>query len=147
MSGSRSAQISMTASPVSGKAIPQYEAEGILGMAMPSVFALAARRLMETQGATIKDFAQVAVKAHNAGALNPASQSCQRTTIEQVVNSRMIADPITVLQCCPGTEGAAAIILCSELFRAPLHHQAYSHRCIGGAGGRRFGRREKPDID
>jgi len=53
---------SMTASPVSGKAIPQYETEGILGMAMPSVFALAARRLMETQGATIQDFAQVAVK-------------------------------------------------------------------------------------
>jgi acetyl-CoA acetyltransferase len=43
---------SMTASPVSGKAIPQYQAEGILGTAMPSVFALAARRLMETQGAT-----------------------------------------------------------------------------------------------
>ena len=107
---------SMTASPVSGKAIPQYEAEGILGMAMPSVFALAARRLMETQGATIQDFAQVAVKAHDAGALNPASRSCQRTTIEQVVNSRMIADPITMLQCCPGTEGAAAIILCSRAF-------------------------------
>ena len=107
---------SMTASPVSGKAIPQYEAEGILGMATPSVFAFAARRLMETQGATIQDFAQVAVKAHDAGALNPASQSRQRITIEQVVNSRMIAYPITMLQCCPCTEGAAAIILCSGSF-------------------------------
>ncbi len=98
-----------------GKGDPQYEAEGILGMAMPSVFALATRRLMETQGATIQDFAQVAVKAHNAVAVNPASQSCQRTTL-QVLNSRMIADPITVLQCCPGTEAAAAIILCSGSF-------------------------------
>jgi benzoylsuccinyl-CoA thiolase BbsB subunit len=109
---------SVTMSPVAGKPIPQfeYEAEGILGVAIPSVFALATRRLMETQGATIQDFAQVSVKAHDAGALNPAAQSCQRTTIEQVVNSRMIADPITMLQCCPGTDGAAAIILCSGSF-------------------------------
>jgi acetyl-CoA acetyltransferase len=107
---------STAASLVSGKAIPQYEAEGILGMATPPVFAFAARRLMETQGATIQDFAQVAVKAHDAGALNPASQSCQRITIEQVVNSRMIVDPITMLQCCASTEGAAALILCSSSF-------------------------------
>ena len=106
---------SVTLSPVAGKPIPQfeYEDEGILGVAMPSVFALATRRLMETQGVTIQDFAQVSVKAHAAGALNPAAQCCPRTTIEQVVNSRMIADPTTVLQCCPSTDCAAAIILCS----------------------------------
>jgi benzoylsuccinyl-CoA thiolase BbsB subunit len=109
---------SMTVSPVAGKQIPQfgYEAEGVRGVTLPSVFVLAARRLMETQNATIQDFAQVSVKAHDAGALNPTAQSCQRITIEQVVNSRMIADPITMLQCCPGTDGAAAIILCSGSF-------------------------------
>ena len=106
---------STTESPVARKPNPQfeYEAAGVLGT---SVFALATRRLMETQGATIQDFAQVSVKAHDAGALNPAAQSCQRITIEQVVNSRVIADPITMLQCCPGTDGAAAIILCSGPF-------------------------------
>ncbi|WP_428124717.1 hypothetical protein, partial [Bradyrhizobium sp.] len=93
---------SATERPVARTPIPQfeYEAAGVLGT---SVFALATRRLMETQGATIQDFAQVSVKAHDAGALNPAAQSCQRITIEQVVNSRIIADPITMLQCCPGT--------------------------------------------
>jgi acetyl-CoA acetyltransferase len=106
---------SRTESPVARKPIPQSECEaaGVLGT---SVFALATRRLMETQGATIQDFAQVSVKAHDAGALNPTAQSCQRITIEQVVNSRIVADPITMLQCCPSTDGAAAIILCSGPF-------------------------------
>jgi benzoylsuccinyl-CoA thiolase BbsB subunit len=119
---------SMTVSPVVGKQIPQfeYEAEGVLGVTMQSIFALAARRLMETQSATIQDFAQVSVKAHDAGALNPTTQSCQRITIEQVINSRMIADPITMLQCCPGTDGAAAIILCSGPF-ARRHTTKFVH--------------------
>jgi acetyl-CoA acetyltransferase len=106
---------STTVSPAARKPLPQfeYEAAGVLGT---SVFALATRRLMETQGATIQDFAQVSVKAHDAGALNPTAQSCQRITIEQVVHSRIIADPITMLQCCPSADGAAAIILCSGPF-------------------------------
>ena len=106
---------STTESPVAQKPIPRFECEaaGVLGT---SVFALATRRLMETQGATIQDFAQVSVKAHDAGALNPTAQSCQRITIEQVVNFRIVADPITMLQCCPSTDGAAAIILCSGPF-------------------------------
>jgi len=110
---------SMTLSPVTGKPIPQFEykPEGLPGaLPKPSKFARAARRLMDTQGATIRDFAQVSVKAHEAGVLNPAAQDCQTLTIEQVVNSRMIADPITTLQCCTGADGAAAVILCSNPF-------------------------------
>ena len=109
---------SMTTSPVAGKLIPPSDddLEGQLGMAMPSVFALSARRLMETHGATVEDFALVSVKAHDAGLLNPQAQYRKKFTVDQVVNSRMISDPITLLQCCPNTDGAAAIILCSEDF-------------------------------
>jgi acetyl-CoA acetyltransferase len=109
---------SMTTSPVAGKLIPpsKDDLDGQLGMAMPAVFALMARRLMETHGATIEDFAQVSVKAHDAGMLNPQAQYRKQFTVEQVVASRMIADPITLLQCCPNTDGAAAIILCSAEF-------------------------------
>jgi benzoylsuccinyl-CoA thiolase BbsB subunit len=109
---------SMTTSPVAGKLIPPSEEdlEGQLGMTMPSVFALSARRLMQTHGATIEDFAQVSVKAHEAGLLNPQAQYRKKFTIEQVINSRMISDPITLLQCCPNTDGAAAIILCADDF-------------------------------
>ena len=109
---------SMTTSPVAGKLIPPSadDLEGQLGLSMPALFALMARRLMVTHGATIEDFAQVSVKAHDAGALNPQAQYRKRFTVDEVVNSRMIADPITLLQCCPNTDGAAAIILCSPEF-------------------------------
>ena len=109
---------SMTTSPIAGKLIPpaKDDLEGQLGLMMPVVFALQAKRLMETHGATPADFAQVSVKAHDFGALNPMAQYRKRFTVEQVLASRRIADPITLLQCCPNTDGAAAVVLCSEEF-------------------------------
>lgn len=106
---------SMTTSPVAGKLIPpsKDDLDGQLGMMMPVVFALQAKRLMETHGATPADFAQVSVKAHDFGALNPMAQYRKRFTVEEVLASRMIVDPITLLQCCPNTDGAAAVVLCS----------------------------------
>lgn len=109
---------SMTTSPIAGKLIPptKDDLDGRLGLSMPALFALMARRIMETQGATVEDFAQVSVKAHEAGSLNPMAQHGKRLTVDEVVGSRMIADPITLLQCCPNTDGAAALILCSAAF-------------------------------
>ncbi len=109
---------SMTTSPIAGKLIPpaKDDLEGQLGMSMPVLFALQAKRLMETHGATREDFAQVSVKAHDFGALNPRAQYRKRFTVEEVLGSRMIADPITLLQCCPNTDGAAAVVLASEEF-------------------------------
>lgn len=109
---------SMTTSPVAGKLIPpsKDDLDGQLGLMMPVVFALQAKRLMETHGATAADFAQVSVKAHDFGALNPKAQYRKRFTVEEVLAARMIVDPITLLQCCPNTDGAAAVILCSEAF-------------------------------
>lgn len=109
---------SMTTSPIAGKLIPPADddLEGNLGLAMPVVFALMANRLMETHGATIEDFAQVSVKSHEFGYLNPQAQYRKQLTVEEIVNSRSIADPITLLQCCPNTDGAAAIVLCSSKF-------------------------------
>jgi benzoylsuccinyl-CoA thiolase BbsB subunit len=106
---------SMTTSPIAGKLIPPAEndIDGLMGLNMPDLFALMARRMMETHGATIEDFAQVSVKNHHHGTLNPRAQYQKEFTVEEVLNSRMIADPITMFQCCPNTDGAAAIILCS----------------------------------
>lgn len=106
---------SMTTSPIAGKLIPPGagDIDGLMGLNMPDLFALMARRLMETQGATIEDFAQVSVKNHFHGSLNPRAQYQKEFTVEEILNSRMIADPITMLQCCPNTDGAAAIILSS----------------------------------
>jgi len=106
---------SMTTSPIAGKLIPpaKDDLEGQLGMTMPTLFALLARRQMEEHGTTLEDFAQVSVKNHHHGCLNPMAQYKKEFTIEEVLNSRMICDPITLLQCCPNTDGAAAVIMCS----------------------------------
>lgn len=111
---------SMTTSPVAGKLIPpaKDDLEGQLGMSMPVMFALQAKRLMETHGATERDFAEVSVKAHDFGAVNPMAQYRKRFTVEEVLASRMIVDPITLLQCCPNTDGAAAVVMCSQEFAA-----------------------------
>lgn len=107
---------SMTTSPVAGKLLSpgKEDIDGQLGSNMPVVFALMARRLMETHGATARDFALVSAKAHQAGALNPVAQYRKELTVEEILGSRMVADPITLLQCCPNTDGAAAVVMCSS---------------------------------
>lgn len=106
---------SMTTGPIAGKLIPpdKDDLDGQLGMNMPVLFALQAQRLMAIHDATPEDFAQVSVKAHDFGALNPRAQYQKRFTVEEVLASRPIADPITLLQCCPNTDGAAAVVLAS----------------------------------
>lgn len=106
---------SMTTSPIAGKLIPpaKEDLEGQLGLTMPGIFAMLARRQMEQYGTTLEDFAMVSVKNHHHGCLNPFAQYHKEFTVEEILNSRMICDPITLLQCCPNTDGAAAAILCS----------------------------------
>ncbi|MCL6476964.1 MAG: thiolase family protein [Peptococcaceae bacterium] len=106
---------SMTTSPIAGKMIPpeKDDLEGCLGMTMPAIWGMIARRQMEEHGATVEDFAQVSVKNHHHGCLNPRAQYRKEFTIQDVLNSRMICEPITQLMCCPTTDGAAAAVLCS----------------------------------
>jgi benzoylsuccinyl-CoA thiolase BbsB subunit len=106
---------SMTTSQIAKKAIPpgKDDLDGHLGLTMPVSFALMARRQMEECGATVEDFARVSVKNHHHGCLNPFAQYQKEFTVEEVLHSRMICDPITLLECCPNTDGAAAVILCS----------------------------------
>lgn len=85
-----------------------------IGMSMPAITALIARRLMHEYGATAEDLAYASYKNHCNAELNPYAQYRKKFTIEEIVNSRMISDPITLLGCCPQSDGAAAVILCSE---------------------------------
>ena len=106
---------SMTTSPIARKLIPpaKDDLDGLLDMTMPSLFALIGRRLMDTPGATVEDFAQVSVKNHHHGALNPRAQHQKQCTVEEVLGPRMIVEPIGLLQCCANTDGAAAVVMCS----------------------------------
>jgi len=81
---------------------------------MPGEYALRARRHMSEYGSTREMFAQVAVKSHRNGALNPYAQYQTPLTLEEVLNARMIADPLTLYQCSPSTDGAAAAVVCAR---------------------------------
>ncbi len=90
------------------------ELETKLGDVFPGYFATIAQKHMERYGTTREQMAQVSVKNHFNGTLNPYAQFQKKFTLEEVLNSPMIADPITLYSCCPNSDGAAAVVLCSE---------------------------------
>jgi acetyl-CoA acyltransferase len=83
-------------------------------LSLPSKYAMIARRHMEEYGTTAEQLARVSVKNHRHGALNPYSQHQREMTLEEVMASRMIADPLTLFQCAPTGDGVAALVLCAE---------------------------------
>jgi acetyl-CoA C-acetyltransferase len=82
------------------------------GITFPGLYALMARSHMEKYGTTRDQLAQVAVKNHENGSKNPLAQFPQKITVEQVIESIMVADPLTILDCSPITDGSACLILC-----------------------------------
>lgn len=98
-----------------GGTIPleQDDWEARNGMSMPAVYAMRARRYMHEWGARPEQFGMVSVKNRANGARNPDAQMRKPVSLEEVMSSRMVADPFTLLQCCPTGDGAAAAILCS----------------------------------
>jgi len=81
---------------------------------MPAQYALGARRHMKEYGTTPEMFAQVAVKNHQNSTMNPYAQYQTAFTLEEVLNVRMIADPLTLYQCSPTTDGASAAVVCAK---------------------------------
>jgi acetyl-CoA C-acetyltransferase len=99
-------------SQFSGAIIPeQADAEGRQGMALPSVYAMSATRYQHNFGLTNEQLAMVSVKNHRHGMFNPRAQHRSEVSIEQVLESRMIADPLTIMQCCSISDAAAAAII------------------------------------
>src|SRR5712692_11454716 len=88
--------------------------EQTLGLTFPGVFALVARAHMDKHGTTEEQMAHVAVKNHRHGALNPKAQFRKEITVDMVLNSAYVADPLKLLDCCPFTDGGAAVVLASE---------------------------------
>jgi len=82
------------------------------GATFPGLYAMIARAHMDRYGTTPEMLAQVAVKNHDNGALNPMAQYPFHIRAKQVLDSIMIADPLHILDCSPITDGAAAAILC-----------------------------------
>ncbi len=81
------------------------------GITFPGLYAMMARVHMHRYGTTREQLARVAVKNHANGLLNPLAQFQSKITVEDVVGSVLVADPLRVLDCSPITDGAAAVIL------------------------------------
>ena len=85
----------------------------LLGATNPTYFALYARRRMELYGATREDFAQVKVKNAKAGLANPNARYRKEVTVDEVMASPTVADPLRLLDICATSDGAAAVVLSS----------------------------------
>ncbi|MBI2862441.1 MAG: thiolase family protein, partial [Chloroflexi bacterium] len=88
-----------------------------------------ARRHMYEYGTTPEQLAMVAVKNRGNACFNPRAQYQKAVTVEHVLASKVIADPLHLLDCCPTTDGGAAAILCSKKVAA-----RYTNRPVFVAG-------------
>ena len=94
--------------------------ESLLGMTMPAVYAMRAQRYMAEYGASREQLAGVVVKNKANAACNPLAQFKKEVSVDQVLQSRVIATPLNMLDCCPVSDGAAAVLLCTGAARARL---------------------------
>ena len=85
----------------------------LLGATNPTYFALAARRRMDLYGATPADFAAVKVKNARHGLANPRARYRKMVTIDDVMASPVVADPLHLLDICATSDGGAAVVLAS----------------------------------
>ncbi len=85
--------------------------ETFFGATFPALFAMMARAHMQEHGTTREQMAQVAVKNHAHGALNPNAQFQKEIDLDTVLNAGMVADPLGVFDCSPISDGGSALVL------------------------------------
>ncbi|MER5174801.1 MAG: thiolase domain-containing protein [Candidatus Nitrosocosmicus sp.] len=93
-----------------------YFYEGGNGASFPGLFGSMARAYLATYKASEEDLARIAVKNHENGIFNPKAHIRKKITIEEVLNSPVVASPLKLYDCCPFSDGASAVILCDEAF-------------------------------
>jgi acetyl-CoA C-acetyltransferase len=94
--------------------------EAFHGVTFPGLNAMIARAYMHKHGAKSAQLAAVAVKNHRHGSLNPLAQFRAPLTVEAVLASPMVADPLHMFDCAPVSDGAAALVLCPVAMAASL---------------------------
>lgn len=101
-------------SGLGGGALPLNERDwnNQRGLVMPALYAMRAKRYIHEYDVSAETLADVSVKNRRHGMSNPIATFCREVTREEVLSSRTVADPLTLLQCCPGVvDGAAALVL------------------------------------
>ncbi len=107
--------------------------EGQAGASFPGLFASMARAYIEEFKITEEDLAAVAVKNHENGARNPKAHLRKGITVEDVMSSAVVASPLKLYDCCPFSDGASSVILCTEEFAKS--HGKYVRVVGSGRGG------------
>ena len=117
------------------------EYEGYHGLTFPGLYAMMAVAHMHRYGTTREQLAMVAVKNHDNGSRNPLAQFPFKVTVDGVLNSVLVADPLRILDCSPITDGAAAVILC------PADMARKAKRPVVRIAGERTGHRhDRPEL-
>jgi acetyl-CoA acetyltransferase len=92
----------------------------LLGMTNPAYFAMYARRRMDLYGATPEDFAQVKVKNARHGLENPNARYRKAVSVDDVLSSAVVSDPLHLLDICATSDGAAAVVVASTEYAKKL---------------------------
>lgn len=106
--------------------VQDTEWDGKSGVTNPVVYAMRAQRYMFETGACAEDLAEVSVKSRRFAARNPDAQMKSEVTVEEVLASMPVADPLTLYQCSPKSDGASALLLLNETLAQ--HHGASGPR-------------------
>ncbi|MEM2047240.1 MAG: thiolase domain-containing protein [Candidatus Jordarchaeales archaeon] len=102
------------------------------GATLPSLGALLARMYMEKYGVRRESISLVSVKNHKNGSLNPYAHFQKEITLDDVLNSPVVAEPLRLYDVCPVSDGAAALVLCpaeraSEFTDTPVIIKGVGH--------------------
>jgi acetyl-CoA acyltransferase len=102
--------------PMDKHVMAMAEISEVLFPAAPWMFGAAGREHMKQYGTTAEHFAKIGYKNHKHSVNNPYAQFQEAYTLDDILASRMIYDPLTKLQCSPTSDGSGAAILGSEAF-------------------------------
>lgn len=112
------------------------EWDAVHGLSAPPFFAMCAQRHMLEYGTTREQMAMISTKNHGYAATNPFAQFRKKVTVEEVLNSRVVSPPLTLLECSGVTDGAAAILMTTEekaktMTDTPVYIIGHGQKCTG----------------
>ena len=119
-----------TASKILAKMM-SYENETRYGATPAALAAMITRRYMYENSLTRDDLSLIPVKAHRNGANNILAHFQKEITIEKVNTARVVAEPLTLFDCCPTSDGAASLVLASDRWKKDLGLEDQAVRVLG----------------
>ncbi|MFA6526938.1 MAG: thiolase domain-containing protein [Candidatus Babeliales bacterium] len=102
-------------------AAASYESEYSVGATFPALFAMVTRAYMHHHGTTRQDLAHVSIKNHFHASMNSLAHFRKKISLADVINAPMVADPLSILDCSPVSDGAASLIIATPEFAKKIN--------------------------